>query len=56
VQRKGIDPLEVVWFLQALRPCEVRVTELPEIELKLDQPFFAQCPPTRHYNVCVASR
>lgn len=55
VQRKGIDPLEVIKFLQAIRPCEVRVTELPEVALKLDQPFFAQCPPTRHYNICVAS-
>lgn len=55
VQRKGIDPLEVIRFLQAIRPCEVRVTELPNVALRLDQPFFAQCPPTRHYNVCVAS-
>lgn len=56
VKRKGIDPLEVVKFLQTIRPCEVRVTELPEVRLKLDQPFFAQCSPARHYNVCVASQ
>ena len=55
VQRKGIDPLEVVKFLKAIRPCEVRVTELPDVALKLDQPFFTQCPSTRHYNICVAS-
>jgi len=55
VQRKGIDPMEVVKFLQAIRSCEIHVTELPEVKLKADQPFFAQCPPTRHYNVCVAS-
>jgi FkbM family methyltransferase len=43
-ERTGIDPIEVVRFLEGLRPCSVRTSEFPDIRISTAQPFFSQVP------------
>jgi hypothetical protein len=56
VRRSGVDPLRIVAWLAAIRPCDARVLERPELALDVARPFFDQAPPTRVYNLLVTSR
>jgi FkbM family methyltransferase len=53
--RTGIDPIEVLRFLEKLRPFEFAVAELPDQQLQIAQPFFEQVEPTMTYNVVCSS-
>ena len=43
-KRTGVDPIETIRFLNSLRPCSVRTSEFPHIELSMGRPFFPQVP------------
>lgn len=49
VARVGIEPMEVVRFLEAIRPCEVTVSDLPGFRPRRDRPFFAQIPEVKSF-------
>jgi FkbM family methyltransferase len=55
VDRTGVDPLECVRLLQAVRPCRVRVSERPELEVRSEPGFFAQMGERRIYNLVCRS-
>lgn len=58
VARTGIDPLDVVRFLEGIRPCDVSVSEFPGATLDRDRPFFEQLDVPRPigYSVLCRSR
>lgn len=53
VKRTGVDPCDLVRFIQDMRPCEAKISECPEVKLRLDRKFFEQLDPYRIFNVCV---
>ncbi len=42
MRRTGIDPMECLRFLHALRPCRWALSSQPEFQLRLDESFFDQ--------------
>ena len=58
VERTGIDPLDVVRFLEGIRPCDVSVSEFPGATIDRDRPFFEQLDVPRPigYSVLCRSR
>jgi hypothetical protein len=50
-QRTGIDPIECLRFIQAIRNCRFVVCESPSYPLSLDKPFFEQFTDGKIYNV-----
>ncbi len=54
VKRAGIDPLEVVSYLNDIKTCKVVVAEEPDATIDFDRPFFEQFT-SRIYNICVFS-
>ncbi len=53
--RTCVDPLELVRFLQGLRPCQAYVSERPEIEVETGRSFRGLVPDERVYNLVVLS-
>jgi len=54
-ERTGTDPMECVRAIQLVRPCSAFISERPEIQLRLDIPFFSQVPDRKTYNVICRS-
>ncbi len=52
-RRTGIEPMEILRFLCAIRPCRYHVSDLPDLVLDPDRPFFAQIgrPESFGYNI-----
>ena len=52
-ERTGIEPMEILRFLCAIRPCRYHVSDLPDFVLDADRPFFAQIerPQSFGYNI-----
>ncbi len=52
-ERTGIEPMEILRFLCAIRPCRYRVSDVPGLELDPDRPFFVQIeqPQAFGYNI-----
>lgn len=52
-ERTGIEPMEILRFLRAIRPCRFHVSDLPGLKLDPDRPFFAQIdqPQSFGYNI-----
>lgn len=52
-ERTGIEPMEILRFLCAIRPCRYHVSDLPGLTLDPDQPFFTQIerPQAFGYNI-----
>ena len=53
-ERTGIDPLEIVAYLNSLRPCRAVVAEDPSRPIDPTLPFFEQFP-NKVSNLCVIS-
>lgn len=43
-ERTGVDPIETIRRLNALRPCRVRVSEFPKARISTERSFFGQVP------------
>ncbi|MGF1644402.1 MAG: FkbM family methyltransferase [Thiotrichales bacterium] len=56
--RTGIDPVEVLQYLQAVleRRLEIVVVEAPGLKIRLDQPLWSQSVPEGVLNLCVHGR
>jgi len=52
VQRVGIDPIEIISYVNAIRKCKVKVMQSPNFNLDLNNPFFDQLP-NKIYDVCI---
>ena len=52
-ERTGIEPMEILRFLCAIRPCRYHVSDLPDLTLDPDRPFFQQIdrPQSFGYNI-----
>lgn len=52
-ERTGIEPMEILRFLCAIRSCRYHVSDLPGLVLDADRPFFAQIerPQSFGYNI-----
>jgi FkbM family methyltransferase len=55
VARTGIDPVEIINYLNSIKQCETLVMESPGTTIDLDRPFFEQLP-RKIFNVCVYSK
>lgn len=56
VERTGIDPVDVIAYLNGIRECDVRVSELPELAITTGRPFFSQFDPPRRIGFSVLCR
>jgi len=56
VQRSGIDPVEIINYINKLRKCRTVVMEEPNIVVDIDQPFFEQLANDKVFNICVYSK
>lgn len=55
-QRTGIDPVEIIEFLNGLRPCDVSVSEFPGVPITTARPFFSQVVDPRPIGFSVLCR
>jgi FkbM family methyltransferase len=57
-ERTGIDPMEIVRFLDTIRACDVTISEFPALALDPQTPFFSQfsAPRMIGYSVLCRSR
>jgi FkbM family methyltransferase len=47
--RTGIEPMEIVRFIEQIRPCEVTVSDLPGFRPDRERPFFSQIPDAKGF-------
>ena len=51
VERTGIEPAQIMRFIDNIRPCRFFVCEEPGLEVFADRDFFSQTPHNRMYNL-----
>lgn len=51
VARSGVDPMTAVRLCQSARDCNAFISELPDVMLDLETPFFQQVPDDQVYNI-----
>jgi FkbM family methyltransferase len=44
VERTQIEPIEIIKFLTAIRPCRVTVSDVRDVDITTGRPFFSQIP------------
>lgn len=54
--RTGIDPIDIVRFLHSLRPCSVRTSEFPHLDISVERPFFSQVPDSGTCGITIVCR
>lgn len=57
VRRTGEEPIDIIRFINSIRPCVVTVCDVPGLQVDLDTPLFSQIdsPRTMGYNVLCRS-
>jgi hypothetical protein len=47
--RTGVEPMEIVAFIESIRPCELTVSDLRGFRPDRERPFFAQLPDAKSF-------
>jgi FkbM family methyltransferase len=56
VERTGVDPVDIIAYLDGIKKCDVRVSEFPDLVITTGRPFFAQFDPPRRIGFSVLCR